>query len=73
MKEVFLALKPTEECGILCGVEHVHCVSRWICDASLISRYMNDGWHVYRVNGFQRITEVSVELKMEKTDGTECP
>jgi hypothetical protein len=69
MKEVFLALKP-EEGDRLCGGSLGTCAARFICDAGLISQYMQAGWSVYRANGFQRIVEVAVELKMEKID--EC-
>lgn len=76
MKEVFLALQPMDDMnnGPLSQCEPGVCAARWIHDASLISRFMQDGWSVYRCNGFQRITEVTLELKMEKNDGCEqCP
>jgi hypothetical protein len=69
MKEVFLALKPEDDMsGPLNCREPGMCNARWINDASLISRFITSGWSVFRVNGFQRITEVTVELKMEKED-----
>lgn len=74
MKEVFLALRPfVDDCcydsfNVWAGV----CSAIWIHDASLISKYMNEGWYVYRANGFQRITEVALELKLENDHGTEC-
>jgi hypothetical protein len=68
MKEVFLALQPQDAERVMGGDSGL-CSSRWIHDAGLIAQYMKAGWCVYRVNNFQRITEVVVELKMEKKDG----
>jgi len=67
MKEVFLALQP-QDGDRMTGGDPGLCISRWISDAGLISQYIQAGWYVYRVNGFQRITDVTVELKMEKKD-----
>lgn len=70
MKEVFLALKPEDDMlGPFGQCEPGMCNARWINDASWVSRFITAGWSVYRVNGFQRVTEVVVELKMEKKDG----
>lgn len=70
MTEVFLAIKPNEKNrSDYSGLGDGTCAVRFICDAGNISCYMNDGWSVYRCNGFQRITEVAVELKTEKKDG----
>jgi hypothetical protein len=68
MKEVFLALQPQDGERIM-GGDNGLCNSRWISDSGLISQYIKAGWYVYRVNGFKRITDVNVELKMEKKDG----
>lgn len=76
MNEVFLALKPldTKSNINLFSVEPGTCLQRWIHDASIISQYMNDGWFVFRVNGFQRIEQVDMILKMEKQNACdECP
>lgn len=73
MEEVFLALKP--HCfheSPVNGGEPGTCYSKWIHDAANLAHYMREGWHVYRCNGFQRVTEVTVELKLEKSNGTEC-
>lgn len=46
------------------------CAARWIYDVSKIGDFMKAGWHVYRVNGFQRVIDVTIELKMEQKDGS---
>lgn len=66
MKEVFLALKPIESDPGLCW-------SKWVHDTSLIPGLMKSGWHVYSCDGFNRVTEVVLELTLEKNHGSECP
>lgn len=73
MDEVFLALKPhcIHDSVVNCGEPGI-CRFKWVHDAARLADYLRDGWSVYRCNGFQRVTEVTVELKMEKSHGTEC-
>lgn len=72
--EVFLALKPVLDDMPMSGLEVGMCQVRWLYDGSLINRFIKGGWHVYRCNGFQRVTEVALDIKMEKQDAeTQCP
>lgn len=80
--EVFLALKPAESYveGPMSGLEPGQCAARWLHDASLVTRYMQNGWHVFSAVGFKRVVATSIEIvtepdpQEEKKDGCEkCP
>lgn len=72
MNEIFLALKPiTKENQGVFGQDVGLCMPRWIYDASLIPTLLNDGWLVYKCDGFHKVIEAVLELTMEKKND-EC-
>lgn len=77
MKDIFLALKPItkENQDVFRNTDIGLCQPRWVYDASMIPGLLNDGWLVYRCDGFHKVIEAVLELKMEKQhdECTESP
>jgi len=70
VKDIYFAVKRMT-------IKHVmddagECRVRWIHEITLLPPLMKDGWEIYLLNGFQRIMEIDIDLKMEKCDGCQC-
>lgn len=65
MDEVYLVLRKNES-------QPGMCYSHWIYESYKIPQFLSEGWTVFRVSGICEVTEVTMIVKTEKDNGSEC-